>query len=123
MDSKSVREIIDELKVCVVVPTYNNHKTLKRVLDAILEYTNKIIVVNDGSTDETSAILKNYSDLIQIHHEKNSGKGVALRNGFKKAIEQGFQYAITIDSDGQHYASDIPVFVDEIIKNDNVLQN
>ena len=86
------------LNFCVIVPTYNNHKTLARVLDSVLEYTTNVIVVNDGSTDSTAEILKNYSNLTQIHHPKNAGKGIALQNGFKKALELNFDYAITIDS-------------------------
>ena len=107
---------INTLKVCVIVPTYNNEKTLKRVVDSVLPFTPNIIIVNDGSTDSTAAILKDYSHLVQIHHAKNSGKGKALRNGFRKAIEFGFHYAITIDSDGQHFASDIPAFLNFIEK-------
>lgn len=99
---------------CVIVPTYNNGKTLRRVLDSVLQHTSNIIVVNDGSTDQTAAILEDYPQLFQIHHEKNSGKGTALRNGFKKAVSLGFDYAITIDSDGQHFASDLPKFIEEI---------
>jgi glycosyltransferase involved in cell wall biosynthesis len=106
---------------CVIVPTYNNEKTLKRVLDAILKHTSNIIIVNDGSTDTTSSILKEYSQQIQIHISKNSGKGIALRNGFKKAIELNYKYAITIDSDGQHFAADIPAFIENIKKDPNVL--
>jgi len=99
---------------CVIVPTYNNHKTLTRVLDSILLYTPNIIVVNDGSTDETKSILDDYVQLTQIHFPKNSGKGMALRKGFEKAIHLGYDYAISIDSDGQHFASDIPIFISEI---------
>lgn len=106
---------------CVIVPTYNNHKTLARVLDSVLEYTTNVIVVNDGSTDSTVEILKNYSNLTQIHHPKNAGKGIALQNGFKKALELNFEYAITIDSDGQHFASDIPSFINEINTNGEAL--
>lgn len=101
---------------CVVIPTYNNHKTLKRVLDGVFLYTQNIIVVNDGSTDTTSQILSEYSSLEIVTLEKNSGKGVALQAGFKKAQLLGFDYAITIDSDGQHYPSDLPVFINEIKK-------
>jgi glycosyltransferase involved in cell wall biosynthesis len=114
-------EAINRLKVCIIVPTYNNNKTLKRVLDSVLEYTSNIITVNDGSTDETSNILKQYSQLTQLHHPKNAGKGVALRNGFKKAIELNYNYALTIDSDGQHFASDIPKFITEIENDTPVL--
>jgi glycosyltransferase involved in cell wall biosynthesis len=104
-------EHIDRLKICVIIPTYNNHKTLKRVLDSVLNYTSNVIVVNDGSTDTTVNILENYAHLVQVHHSKNKGKGTALRNGFKKALELNYNYAITIDSDGQHFASDIPSFI------------
>jgi glycosyltransferase involved in cell wall biosynthesis len=109
-------EHIDRLKICVIVPTYNNHKTLERVLDSVLKYTSNIIVVNDGSTDTTAQILENYAHLVQVHHPKNAGKGMALRNGFKKALELNYDYAITIDSDGQHFASDIPSFIKALEK-------
>ena len=111
----------NSLNYCVIIPTFNNEKTLKRVLDTILNYTSNIIIVNDGSTDTTTSILKEYSQLAQIHHAENSGKGIALRNGFKKAIELNYNYAITIDSDGQHFASDIPAFIENIEKEPNVL--
>jgi glycosyltransferase involved in cell wall biosynthesis len=115
------QEYFKTTSFCVIVPTYNNQKTLKKVLDSVLDYTSDIIIVNDGSTDETFKILKQYSQLTQIHHPKNLGKGRALRNGFRKAIEQKFEYAITIDSDGQHFASDIPNFITEIQKEPNSL--
>lgn len=108
-------------KICVIIPTYNNHKTLKRVLDSVLQYTPNVIVVNDGSTDSTAQILENYPNLVQIHHSKNSGKGMALRNGFKKALALDYDYAITIDSDGQHFASDIPSFHESLQKDGEAL--
>ncbi|WP_293893382.1 DUF2062 domain-containing protein [Flavobacterium sp.] len=109
------------MNYCVIIPTYNNEKTLKRVLDTVLTYTSNIIIVNDGSTDSTAYILKEYLQLAQIHFAKNCGKGIALRQGFKKAVELNYNYAITIDSDGQHFASDIPAFIDFIKKEENVL--
>ncbi|WP_316636029.1 DUF2062 domain-containing protein [uncultured Flavobacterium sp.] len=115
------QELLNSTHFCVIVPTYNNHKTLKKVLDSILDFTTNIIIVNDGSTDETFEILKQYSQFTQIHHPENLGKGRALRNGFRKAIEMHFEYAITIDSDGQHFASDIPNFITEIQKEPNTL--
>jgi len=117
----SQQELLNSTHFCVIVPTYNNHKTLKRVLDSVLEYTQNVIIVNDGSTDETGEILKGYAHLTQIHHAQNLGKGMALRNGFKKAIELNFEYAITIDSDGQHFPSDIPNFIAEIQQQPNSL--
>lgn len=105
---------IDNLKTIVIVPTYNNERTLKRVLDGVLEYTDSVLVVNDGSTDSTSEILKNYPQIIQIHLPENKGKGNALAIGFKVAKEKGFKNAITIDSDGQHYPDDIPNFIEAL---------
>ncbi|WP_289664073.1 DUF2062 domain-containing protein [Flavobacterium panacagri] len=115
------QDLIDSTSFCVIVPTYNNQKTLKKVLDSILDFTSNVIIVNDGATDSTSEILKQYSQLTQIHHPKNLGKGRALRNGFRKALELNFEYAITIDSDGQHFASDIPVFLEAIQNEPNTL--
>ncbi|TDE31726.1 DUF2062 domain-containing protein [Flavobacterium ranwuense] len=112
---------VNRLKVCVIVPTYNNCKTVKGVLDSILHYTSNIIIVNDGSTDETARILEDYTQLVQIYFPENSGKGLALRAGFKKAKELNYNYAITIDSDGQHFASDIPKFIDALESEGEVL--
>jgi len=115
------QEQFSKFKVCVIIPTFNNQNTLKRVIDGVLHYTNDIIIVNDGSTDDTFHILKDYSKLIQIHFSKNRGKGAALREGFKKAYQIGYEFAITIDSDGQHYPDDIPVFLNELEKDNRYL--
>ncbi|MBU3026428.1 DUF2062 domain-containing protein [Zobellia galactanivorans] len=114
---------MQQLNCCVLVPTYNNAGTLKRVLDSILERTDAVIVINDGATDGTSDILKNYPTIEQIHLPENKGKGNALQVGFKAAISQGYDYAITIDSDGQHFPEDLSVFLDELQKEEtpNVL--
>lgn len=106
-------------KVCVIIPTYNNHKTLKRIIDGVLQYTSNIIVVNDGSTDNTSEIIYSYKSIESVQIVKNQGKGNALQLGFKKALEKGFHFAITIDSDGQHFPDDIPVFLEELEKEEN----
>lgn len=113
--------LIADLNICVLIPTYNNDKTLHRVIDGVLTYTNQIIIIDDGSTDQTANILKAYPKLNQIHFSKNKGKGKALREGFKKALTLGYDYAITIDSDGQHYPDDIPVFVEALKKDKHTL--
>lgn len=102
--------------ICVIIPTYNNHKTLKRVIDGVLQYTNNIIVINDGSTDLTSSILNEYHFLKLISLTQNRGKGNALKLGFIEAKKMGFEYAITIDSDGQHFPDDLLVFQEELNK-------
>ncbi len=113
-----------EIKCCVLIPTYNNSKTLARVLDGVLKFStgNDIIVVNDGSTDSTSEILLTYHNKITLlANEINSGKGFSLRKGFAKAIELGFENVITIDSDGQHFPNDIPNLLSVAIENRGAL--
>jgi glycosyltransferase involved in cell wall biosynthesis len=102
------------LNVAVLIPTYNNSKTIAAVLKDVLSYTTHVIVVNDGSTDNTSEILDGFPQIQRLEYEKNRGKGIALRRGFKFAVRQGYDYVITIDSDGQHYASDLPVFLNKL---------
>ena len=114
LDKSLLEHKIKSLKICVIIPTYNNERTLKRVIDSVLEITDDLIVINDGATDSTSRILKKYTDITQIYLPKNKGKGNALRVGFKKAEELGYKFSITIDSDGQHYPEDIAVFVNQL---------
>jgi glycosyltransferase involved in cell wall biosynthesis len=108
------RQKFKELGCCVIIPTYNNDKTLERIIDDVMEYAEDVIVVNDGSTDQTPEILKRFGSVRVINDPKNKGKGYALRMGFHYALKQGFRYAITIDSDGQHYADDLPKFLEKI---------
>ena len=106
-----------QLLVAVLVPTYNNAQTLGALLNEIKHYTDQIIVVNDGSTDGTSKILSESGIKHVINYKDNVGKGWALRCGFKKALELGYQYVITIDSDGQHFPEDLPKFLDFLERN------
>jgi glycosyltransferase involved in cell wall biosynthesis len=99
---------------CVVIPTYNNEKSLEKVLQDVLGITDDVIVVNDGSTDSTPLILEKFRNIRVVSYTRNQGKGYALKKGFELATKEGYQYAITIDSDGQHYAKDIASFIEKI---------
>lgn len=110
-----------QVKACVIIPTYNNDATLASVIEQVALYADDIIVVNDGSNDQTSEILQQFPGIKNISYHPNRGKGFALQTGFQYAIQQDFKYAITIDSDGQHYATDIPGFLKAIEENPNAL--
>ena len=112
-DLDQYRSELKSMGICVIIPTYNNQKTVGRLVEQVLSYSNDVIVVNDGATDETSTILDGFKDSIyRIDYAPNKGKGYALRMGFQKALELGYRFAITIDSDGQHFPSDIPKFLE-----------
>jgi len=109
-----IKQQFKKLKCCVLIPTYNNEKTIEQVIQSTFEYCDEVIVINDGCTDSTTDILKKFPNLIVINHAINKGKGLGLRNGFAKAVELGFDYAISIDSDGQHFPSDFEIFLIKI---------
>jgi len=112
------------IQCCVIIPTYNNRNTLRRVIDGVLQYAagQEVIVVNDGSTDDTTSILAGYGARIRVlDNVVNKGKGFSLRKAFAEAIRLGFENAITIDSDGQHLPSDIPLFIEAAIQNPGAL--
>ena len=108
------KERMQALRCVVLMPTYNNAGTIATVINDVKEFATDVIVVNDGSTDETAQILASIEGIKVIDYPNNKGKGYALKLGLQKAYEWGYRYAITIDSDGQHYADDIPTFLDKI---------
>src|SRR4051812_2511774 len=91
------REKLIALNCCIIIPTYNNQQTLADVINEVLLYTPHLIVVNDGSTDDTTAILSNFPAVHVIAYSPNRGKGIALRQGIAYAQEKGYRYAITMD--------------------------
>ncbi|MFT3932343.1 MAG: DUF2062 domain-containing protein [Chitinophagaceae bacterium] len=111
----------EQLDVCVLIPTYNNSQSLAAVINDVAQYTNRIIVVNDGCTDNTAQVLQNFPFLQVVTQPKNMGKGKALRTGFDFAYKQGYKYAISIDSDGQHFAKDLHLFLDKLEEDPNAI--
>lgn len=121
VNSASYRERLTALRCAVVVPTYNNVGTIAQVIEGVKRFASDIIVVNDGSTDETQCLLQEVEDLLLISYSKNRGKGYALKSAFRRAAELGFENVITIDSDGQHFADDIPIFIERMEQEAGVL--
>lgn len=112
------KKTLRERGVCVVIPTYNNGRTIGHVVEETLAQCDDVIVVDDGSTDGTQKVLEGMANALQHEGEprqgvtlvtlpKNQGKGMALKQGFKRALDMGFAYAITLDGDGQHFPEDI----------------
>lgn len=121
-DAIATQNQLRQLKVCVVMPTYNNGGTLSDVVERTLSFCDDVIVVNDGCTDNSAEILASFGKRITVvDYGLNRGKGYALKQGFKKAKDTGFDYAITIDSDGQHFPEDIPLFVEALEQHPSAL--
>lgn len=102
------------MNLCVLIPTYNNAGTLADVVDRALAVCPHVLVVNDGSTDGSAQLLQRYADdgrIALVSYEHNRGKGHALRLGLQQARDKGYDFAITLDSDGQHFPEDIPAMV------------
>ena len=100
----------DPRHICAVIPTFNNGGTVADVVRGVLRQGFPVIVVDDGSTDDTSDALKEL-DIKVITHPENRGKGRALRSGLEEAGRLGYRFALTLDADGQHDPADIPALV------------
>jgi glycosyltransferase involved in cell wall biosynthesis len=91
----------------VVIPALNEERAIRAVVEDTLQHCGKIILVDDGSSDRTSEIVADLP-LERIRHAQPLGKAHALQDGFRKALDLGFDGALTIDGDGQHAAADLP---------------
>lgn len=96
----------------VVLPVYNEGRTVGRVLDAVREvFGGLLIVVDDGSEDETARVLAARRDIVVLSHGFNRGYGRSLIDGFSAALEAGCDAVVTMDCDGQHEPIHIPEFL------------
>lgn len=111
-----------EKNLTIIIPAYNEADNLEILLPVIIEYCSKngwkIIIVNDGSKDNTSNILKKFDsseDFSVIHHKLNKGYGAAIKSGLSACRTE---YAVTIDADGQHHLEDIDRLFNKMIDSD-----
>jgi len=98
------------MKTCVIIPTYNEARSIGDLISQILKLDLEAVVVDDGSGDATSQIAKDNGAVV-LRNETNEGKGASLIKGFHYALENNFDAVITMDGDGQHLPSDIPYFL------------
>jgi len=96
--------------VAIVIPAYNEEATIREVASRALEYCPLVIVVDDGSSDNTIGELEGVAVTL-LRNERNSGKATSLWNGMQHAMAQGAEAIITLDGDNQHDPADIPRLV------------
>jgi glycosyltransferase involved in cell wall biosynthesis len=102
----------------VIIPCYNEAATIGSVVLKVKNFIDNVLVIDDGSTDDTVKIAKAAGANV-ISHKKNYGKSTAIKNGFKYAINKNFDYIITIDGDGQHNPDEIPAVLNNLKDNGN----
>jgi len=106
---------IRKKSIVICIPAYNEEKTIAKIIIDAKKFSDKIIVVDDGSTDYTPKIVKELGVML-IQHKTNLGKGDALTTGFKRALIFSPDIVVTIDGDGQHDPSFIPSLIEPILK-------
>jgi glycosyltransferase involved in cell wall biosynthesis len=107
-------------KVTAILPAYNEELCISSIILGSKKYVDRIIIVNDGSTDNTAEIAE-LAGAEVINHHQNKGKGAALKTGFKAAKESDI--IVTLDSDGQHNPEEIPKLIDPIINSEADIVN
>lgn len=100
---------VETRKGCVIIPAYREEGRIGKVVHGVLKHCPDVVVVDDGSPDNTAAEAE-AAGAVVVKHARNMGKGVALNDGFKYARENGFEFVITLDADGQHDPDDLPSF-------------
>lgn len=95
------------------MPAYNEAQAIEEVINGCMKFVDKVVVVDDGSTDTTAAIAESLGAYV-VRHENNKGYGAALKNCFETARQLGADAMVILDSDGQHDPSDIPKLVEPL---------
>ncbi|MCM8782946.1 MAG: glycosyltransferase family 2 protein [Candidatus Omnitrophica bacterium] len=98
------------MNACVIVPTYNESKNIASIVKKLKGYNLEVVVVDDGSQDNTAKVAENYGAKV-IKNAYNLGKGASLIKGFNYAIKNNFDIVITMDGDGQHLPEEVLNFI------------
>lgn len=108
-----------KLVLIAVVPAFNEARFISNVIHSAKKYVDKVIVIDDGSTDDTQEIARKCGAVVHSN-EKNVGKWFALKKGFSLALEMEADIVITIDGDGQHNPHEIPKFLNALLNEADV---
>ena len=103
-------------RTLAIIPCHNEEATVANVILKTKRFVTEVIVVDDGSSDETRKIAQEAGAVV-LSHKHNRGKGAAIRTGFQYALKKNFDYIITIDGDGQHDPLEIPQLLHNVINN------
>ncbi|MEO8231377.1 MAG: glycosyltransferase family 2 protein [Ignavibacteriota bacterium] len=112
-----------KVKVCAVIPFYNEIDFLSDVVSEILYFVDNIIAVNDGSTDGSEKTISNFDSVQIVNLDRNYGKGYALQKGFDESLKSNYDVVITLDADKQHNPASIPDFFSKLDKFDIAVGN
>jgi glycosyltransferase involved in cell wall biosynthesis len=102
-------------KALTALPVYNEARHIAAVLGQVLLHSDEVLVVDDGSTDGTSELLRAWRGIHVVRHPANRGYGAALASAFEFALRGGYDVLVTIDCDGQHQPQRIPQFVQALV--------
>ena len=94
----------------VVIPCFNEGASIAALVREVRRHLPSVMVVNDGSTDDTAALAAAAGATV-LSHARNLGKGAALKSGLFAALTRGFEWVLTLDGDGQHRPQDVPAFL------------
>ncbi len=116
-----MNNLVNKNKICAIIPFYNECNSISLVIEKVKPFVNLIIAVDDGSTDGSSNNIIQSDSVLLLKHNINFGKGKAIRTGFNKALELGYNYLFTIDGDMQHDPQFIPDFLNKIANFDLII--
>lgn len=105
-------------KTFIIVPAFNEKAVIRMVVEEILQFGCKVIVIDDGSLEDIRSEVEGIKEVIYLRHKVNLGQGAALQTGIDFALQRGAAYLITFDADGQHCAKDIPTMLAPLINDE-----
>jgi len=107
------KDLKDKDFIIAIIPAFNEGKNIREVIQKCKDYVHHIIVIDDGSRDNTADIAKNM-DVTTIINEQNIGKTDSLIKGFNRGLEENAKIFVLLDADGQHNPQEIPLFLKKI---------